>query len=366
MRGFVLTVALLLGFSNGATARPLDLKQVPADAKWLLLVDIDAVRGAPDWNDGYQYFWRQMEPLFGLLRKGINFKDGLHGASVYATVADAKHPEDFRGAAIISVDLDRNHFVAALESFTGYKTATYGAHEIHTWQMPTDSDRDLTACLIFYDAKTIILAVTDEEARKAADVLDGKAPNITQSDSALAVAIPNGTILLLRGLDLDKVAGKFESPLLKQSESISIAVGEEDEEIFAEVRLTLQSAETAEQVQALINGLRALVQLQAGSQKAAADLFGHLRCICSGKVVNVSLRAPTKELEKIFDDLGDVNIKVDASAKVEKKTPAEAKGKPSFDFKFGVQVDAGPDAEKKAKKSKEAEKPAEKRKSDDK
>src|SRR5262249_51879260 len=161
------------------------------------LVDIDAVRNAAGWSEGYQQFWRQIEPVFGLMRKGINFKDGLHGASVYATVADAKHPENFRGAAVISVDLDRNKFVEALKAFTGYQASTYGPHEIHTWEMPTDADRDLTACLIFYDAKTIILAVTVDEARKAVDVLDGKSPNITQTDSAMAVAIPNGTILLL-------------------------------------------------------------------------------------------------------------------------------------------------------------------------
>jgi hypothetical protein len=332
MRLLAFALAMLLAISrehvsNEAVAAPPDLKLVPADARWLVLVDVDRIRTAAGWGQAHEKFWAQnaaaLDPVLDVL--GINLKDGLHSVTLYATqIAESKHPEDFRGAAIISVDFDLVMINAQLQLLAADDPTLYGPHRIYRWNVGGRKGAQQSLCTALHHTQAIVVANSIDEARRALDVLDGEEPNITQSESSLASAVPAGTLLLARGLDVDKVAGDLASPLLKQCRSLSLAVGQNNEQSFAEGQASLKSVETAEQIEALVNGYRALVQLQSEPIDAARCL-SRLQCVRSDKLVTLSLRLPNDELPALLKSAAglDVDVKATATVTVETKVTAE-------------------------------------------
>src|SRR3569623_1626784 len=134
MRLLAFALAVLIAASQKASAAPPDLTLVPADARWLVVVDVDRIRTATGWERAHEKFWAQngaaLDPVLDVL--GINLKDGLHSVTLYATqIAESKHPEDFRGAAIISVDFDLVMINAQLQLLADDDPTLYGPHRIY-------------------------------------------------------------------------------------------------------------------------------------------------------------------------------------------------------------------------------------------
>ena len=138
MRLLAFALAVLIAVSQKASAAPPDLTLVPADARWLVVVDVDRIRTATGWERAHEKFWAQngaaLDPVLDVL--GINLKDGLHSVTLYATqIAESKHPEDFRGAAIISVDFDLVMINAQLQLLADDDPTLYGPLRIYRWNV---------------------------------------------------------------------------------------------------------------------------------------------------------------------------------------------------------------------------------------
>jgi hypothetical protein len=363
MRLLALAAALWFVTSHEVSAAPLNLTQVPADARFVVLVDVDGIRTADGWRQLHEQFWSQNKFVLGpiLDAAGLDLKDGLHGVTIYATrVATEKDAADFRGAGIVALDFDREKLIRKLKSLEGDKPVSHGPHEIYRWQASAEGKNEPKLGIAVHSSKVLVVSTSIGEIEHALDVLDGKEANITQSDSALAMAVPLGSLILARALDLEQVASQFESPLLKQCKSLSLAIGNRDDQFFADGQAWLKSTDTAEQIETLFNGFRALVQLQAGSQEDVAKWLGKVRCVRNDKVVTLSLRLPASELQVIFKRGGKIELDSKAAAKVKiDVAPSEAKApKPGIGVQYnvGVQFGTQPPAAKPKDESKKAEK----------
>ena len=122
---------------------------------------------------------------------------------------------------------------------------------------------------------------------------------------------------------------------MKQCKSLSLAIGQRDKQLCTDGQAWLKSTDTAEQIEALFNGFRALVQLQGGGQQDVAKWLGKVQCVRNDKVVTLSLRLSPDDLQLIAKSGGKIEVDSKATGKVKiDVTPTD--GKP---IKPGVDVE---------------------------
>jgi hypothetical protein len=127
------------------------------------------------------------------------------------------------------------------------------------------------------------------------DVLDGKRPGLAEKKSALAGDLQPGTILQARMIDVGKSL-PVESPLLKQTERIDVACGEDSGRWFLTGRLVARDAEVAEQARKVVDGFLAIVRLQESSDREAVKLLERIQLAVKDRTLEIDFRIEADEL----------------------------------------------------------------------
>jgi hypothetical protein len=288
-----MTAAVLLGLAATLSAAPVDFAQVAADAGWLVHLDVDGLRQAALFQKAYHKlvedqpnFAKQLDALHTLL--AMDVRRDLHGITVYGKRLGAAE-----GVLLVHADLDPKALAAKAQWLPEHKIIAYGAYELHTWADADGKDPRRTLAGAFYRPTLAVFAPGVDELKAALDVLDGRSPRLA-GDSPLACTVPPNTALLARAVRLADAELPFKSPLVTQSETIGIALGEHEGAWFGEARLTVQSAETAGQIRAILEGLRAMGELQADGDAEVKALLRRFRVQPADRTITVEFRAPVE------------------------------------------------------------------------
>jgi len=259
MRTLLTALILTSSWASWALGAPLDTKQVPADAKWVVHLDVDAMRDSAlvrmAYDNGMEHaeaIEKHAEQFCSLL--GINPEDDLHGLTVYG-----KQFNDEQIVLIVSADLNQVMLVQRVLGAPGHSSQKHGQYELHTW-----SGGHGSATGAFFKPGVMVLARSEADVANALDTLDGKSPSLAGNASALAAKVPSGTMLVARGIGLSTVPLPYKSPLIKQAESLSLVIGESKNQIFVNAELGVKSADAAEKVKKVIDGALAAVELHHG------------------------------------------------------------------------------------------------------
>jgi hypothetical protein len=293
MRTFAVTMAVLLGLATIGRAEPLDLKQVPAQAKWVMHVDVDAFRASVVVQKAY-HKCLEMHPDAGMKMDlvsamiGMDPRKDLHGFTAYGNDTNKE-----RGVLILHADVNQPLLLAMVAKAADHKATTYGSYELHSWthKCPKTGAHPVTG--VFYKPNVLVFAGCVDGVKAALDVLDGKAAGITGHDSPLAGRTLPGTIFLARASAIDP---KTKCPVLKQAESFRVALGENQGRSFYRARLVMKTTAAAEQVKAVVDGFRAMVLLAHGSDPLCMKLISGLQVRDNGATVNVRWTASADDV----------------------------------------------------------------------
>jgi hypothetical protein len=285
---------VLFGLTSLVRAEPLDLRQVAADAQWVVHSDTDQMRGSSVIEKAYQAMseeWPdQAEGQIDRLHDdfGVDMQNGLHSMTAYG-----KKLGKPTGVLIAKVDVNKETLEGKLKDASGYEATEHGKHTVHAW----DNGEHGAMALMFYAPATIIVGRTAADVSAAADVLDGKAPNLTsKKKSALAAKVPAETMLLARAIGVAEADLPMKSPLSKQCDSISIAFGIKGDEVFLDGELVAKVAEMAPLYQHMFDSFRDMAILQLGNDPELAKLLNTFKLQVSGKKVTAAWRAPVDDL----------------------------------------------------------------------
>jgi hypothetical protein len=296
MRIWAVSVAVVLGFAaTVAKAEPLDFKEVSAQAKWVAHIDVDAMRASTVVEKAYykvtetfQDAEKHIEAAGG--RLGLDVRKDLFGLTLYGSKIGK--PE---GVLIVHANVDQKSVLEKAEKAPDHQVAKYGSYEVHSW---TDKIRNHQHSMsgAFYKPSVIVFAPTVDLVKAALDVLDGKSPSLAGTDSPLAAKIPEGTTVVARAIGLSEVKLPWKSPLVTQCDTFNLVMGERQGESFAEAKLATKSAETAEQIKTIVEGARAMAELQHGNDPESLKMVKRLKVRLAGKTVSVDFRAPADEV----------------------------------------------------------------------
>jgi len=292
MRIVGIALAVVLGLAAIGRAEPVDLKQVPADAKWLVHVDVDAMRESVVVQKAYQKCMEMHKEAAQRLDKihnelGLDLRKDLHGVTVYGKDLDKQH-----GVLIVHADVDQKRLLEKAPKAPDHKVAQYGSHEIHSWTHKRGKESH-TAFGTLLQPNVLVFAGSEAAIHAALDVLDGKSPGITDEKSPLAGRLPPGATLIVRA---SAVGPQVKCRIFKDADSLRITLGENKGESFYRARLTMKSPEAAEQVKAVVEGFKAMVGLTHGSDAAAMKLVNAVKVTTQDKTVRIAWSAPAEEV----------------------------------------------------------------------
>ena len=210
-------------------AEPLDLKQIPADAKWLLHVDVDAMRESTlvknAWPKAMEMHKNAEQKLKEMQDKfGIDVCKDLHGLTAYGREL-GKHT----GVLIVHAKFDLKLAEATAAKAKDHKVVKFESYHLHSWT-EKHHGHERTVWAAAYKSDGLVFASSDEYLKAALAVLDGKASAV--ASGPLAGRVRPGTTILARATGIADAEVPCHSPIAKQIRSLRFSMGEDSGQLF--------------------------------------------------------------------------------------------------------------------------------------
>lgn len=288
--------ALALAFSRTAwAAEPRDL---PADTKWVLNLDLKAAQAAP--MVGYavgkiapgkrrdaQAKLAAIKALFGVdllkdIREVVIAGSGLAQSG---------------GVAYIYADFDTERLTTILAGNSTFASAEQSGFKLLSWTDDNDKKQKFGS---FVRPGLTVISDRRECLVEALEVLAGKRgclPPGSPLKPALAHAPQD--ILCLMAVDVPSLVGEQpKAQALRQAQSLCLRVhGAQAETLSASLSVTATSAETAVQLRQALLGIQALCLLRAAEAPEQAAVAQLAKITGEGATVGVTLDVPKSVVE---------------------------------------------------------------------
>ena len=285
-----LAVTILLSLATLGQAATLDPTTVSGDAKWVVHLDVDALRASIVVQNAAQEFVEKCPiaevavPMIAGSRSliGMDPTEDLYGITLYGTRIGKEE-----GVLIVFADVNQRLLVEKVKLAHEYESTSYGSHELHSWtHKDKRGERPVTGA--FYKDKAIVFSGSQNEVKAALDVLDGKKPALTCE--VLAAEAPAGTTLIARAVGIAKVPAAPK--LAREIDSVSVITGENDGQSFLQVKVVAKSDDVAEQMGTVAEGIRALGLLHAVNNPQDKELVDGMKVNVADKTLTIDGSAP--------------------------------------------------------------------------
>ncbi len=298
MKLFASTFAALALLAAVGQAAPLDSKNVAANAKWVVHVNVDAVRDSHVVQKAFETCPRLKDSgkHFDMIRDkiGVDLRKDLHGITLYGLDSDKTH-----AVAIVFSTVNQKLLLEKAAKAADHKVTKHGEIDIHSWTAKHGAKTHTTAGA-FFKPDVLVFAASVEGVAAAIDVLDGKSPGITDAKSQLGLRVKPGTTLLVRATTIPPEA---KCAVLKQVESFRVALGEHDGKSFYRASLVMKSPEAAAQLKTITDGVQAIASLKFSGDANVMKLVDGLKATVKGKTVNVRWDASADDVWTVAEKL---------------------------------------------------------------
>ena len=273
------TIVLFLTIvvSTATRAGEFDPGRVGAGAKWIVHLDLDAMRDSilgQFMRSKWMIRDRIRQKTEKILeRTGVDPREDLQSVTMYGDRFE-KH----MGTALIEArNIDAHKLLSALrEKHPGVRVSTYDAHNLYVWKGKHHDRNGRYTTAALHSGAIIVISNESAAVMSALDILDGKTLALSET-SSLAAAVTKGTMLLMRGTDMSNVKLPFNCPVLRKSDNFSLAAGQKENRIFLNTSVTTNTPEVAANAVAVVGGLRAMVMLRHGKNQHIHRVIEGLR-----------------------------------------------------------------------------------------
>jgi hypothetical protein len=309
-----LVAVWLLSVAGLLRAEPLNPQRVSADAKWLLHLDADAMRGSVVANAGYEQYKEKCKAI------GQQIEELRTACQIFDPIKDLKAVtfygtqfKDDAGVAIVHASFSEsvlNTLYEAVQKLPDYKLLRHESHDMHAWTHAKGTPHQRSMIGVYVQPDLMLFGTSADEVAAALDVLDGAKPRLAEKTSPMSAPTPAGTLLELRLTGLSTVKLPIESPIIKRIEMLGLTSGESDQVSYLTIKLGTNDAKAAEEVKAVIDGILDSALL-ATENYEMSELLNAVRVTADDKMVTVDVRGPAQYgwffLEKIAAKAVDVH-----------------------------------------------------------
>lgn len=295
MKMLVTATTMVLGLAALAGAETLKNDQIPADARWLVHVDVDALKTAAVART-ISGRWLKRPAVARALRQlkqatAMDLHRDLHDVTIHGC-----HYAPHGAVVTIHANLNQPQVLGFLRTRPGFHSTHYGQHQLIQWTETTSNEGQHTISACFFSPDVLVFGRDESEVKRTLDVLSGTAPSLTESDPLFAPPDPPGAMLQVRGVGLSEVPLPFQSPLLRKSKYLLAVGGEQDGDAFAQARVTTESPEIAGQLRAVVEGLLAMAKLRFDTDDEVLQLLDAVNVSTDEKTVTAECRWPASKV----------------------------------------------------------------------
>ncbi len=299
-KALTITFVILLGLLLSTVVRAEAIKQniVPADASWVVHVDLEKLLTS-------QFFthimgtegWDELERKSSTFEKRyqINLLKDIRGVTVYGMGHGEEH-----AVACISGRIDKEHLLHLLGMEDSHKEIPHGSFTMHSW------DGDEFGA--FVGDEMAIIAQGEDMLRHALDVIAGKAPNITRSESeSLLSRAPGDSIVSAVAHDIPSLLGDEKddhSAILKKAQSAVFHFREKGDDLLLGAELSVQTEKDADNIEQMLRGLLAMVDMYKDQIPKDIKIPEDIKISRAGKLVRVDISYPTADAIKLIAEKG--------------------------------------------------------------
>ncbi len=301
-------IVTILALSGVAQAAPLVPGHVAADAKWFGHVNAEKIRSMPlfaEWKAKWHGEGRRHERVEEMSKKlGMNLTEDLLGLTLYATQYEGQ-----LGVGLFYVkNLDREKMLAFFkEKHPDHKTTSYGDRTLYSWTAKCHSKKmELTGT--FASDAMVVIGADAGHVKAALDVLDGKKPGLGTS-AKLVQGVSEDALFVSQAIDVPEGYRKeTKCPVLRNCTAAMAQWTERNGQIVGRYVLMADSAETAKNFKALVDGFQAMGNLRYSKSEAVKKVMDGLSCGAEGDVFSLvwkttadDVKAAMKQVKKHKD-----------------------------------------------------------------
>jgi hypothetical protein len=296
----VLRIILIAGLclaARPAFAAPLQKSEVSPTANWVAHVDLEAFRSSAIGklvlteleNQGLNQKLQDFAAVFS-----FNPLRDIRDVTLYGNGQDRS-----KAVVIVEGQFDTQKILSLVRLNSQYQEIPYKGSTLHRWQQEPKpgqqpgggqaADQMMYGCIC--DGNRVVMGSGLDAVQKAVDTIKGQA---TGTSTGLLNQVPEGrgkVFAQVAATGVGQIVGQDpKAALLKQTESLALTLGETSDKVFGELGLQGQSAETADSMTKLVQGLIAMVQLN-GNQPQLAELAKSLNVSQADKTTQIRFEA---------------------------------------------------------------------------
>jgi hypothetical protein len=289
------TICTLLGLAMTLTvgqAAKIDRAHIVEDAKFMAHLDLDAFRASEMGKTILREIRKEGGVKLDAMVEIFGFDPftAIHGATL------SGNGEDEDAILVLKHKADNAKLLALMQLDDDYRKTEHGKHEIHG---AGDRGGDGRGYVSFVNTKTAVLAGSRKLAVKGIDLVNGQ-ESIKQIPADLRkIAKEAKTSFLIAHADLKSLKGQIDDDNLRQMvKKAALVLGESDGNLILSLAIDSYDADTAQQMEAMVNGLIGFARLGQDENPEIKDILNGLKV--TRNEVNVSIRLSIG-VDKIFE-----------------------------------------------------------------
>lgn len=293
-----LTILMALLLSTVARAETLKKNIVPEDASWVIHLDLEQLLGSRFFTHlmGAEE-WAEVESKNAQFAKKfrINLLKDLKAVTVYG-----KGHDEETAVACITGRFDKDHLLDLLGMSDEHKEIPYGNYTMHNW------DGDEYGA--FVGNNLVVITKTEAGLKHALDVISGKAENITGSAAGdILDRTPSDSLLTAVARNISELLDREKdehSAILKKAQAAMLHLSERGDDMVMGAEVAASSAKDANNIEQMLKGLRAMLDLYRDDLPAGIDLPEDINISRAGNSVRVEMSYPAEKLLKLIAEKG--------------------------------------------------------------
>ncbi|HAV62614.1 MAG TPA: hypothetical protein DCY13_09640 [Verrucomicrobiales bacterium] len=313
----LLAATLLLLPSGWLAADPIDRAKIAADARWVVHLDVDALRASRIGTNLLQGIVADQAASIKA-RASLDLPGIIRGTRSL-TIYGADYESGSQGRGILlwqgAVEIEQIATAYLIQQAEAAKSGGSSIHRIREKPFPIYSLGDDIHAAV-RPGGGLILGRSIDQIDNAARVLDGEANSLSTSNSFTSFPPLAGNFFFLAfaGAFGDDVRIHAQANVLKLTNGGRLAIGEQAGNLEIELILDARDDEATANIQQVAQGMLALAILTQGSNPELQDLMRRAAVTVDGRQVRMRLSIPADLAERQIE-AGQPDAAADSSNK---------------------------------------------------
>lgn len=289
--------ALLAGILSAVAcqAGPPDATQIPADAKWIAHIDVDAAKQSKVISAGMKDC---LKPV--LQEMSREFSQRTPWASL--GIGDIRSVTLFgskiamnNGGAIVHGTFNEQQLVEHIGQKTDLKTSQYRGRDVYTCTKAAGTQFEHQMAFGFADGNTLVVASGLDGLKQSLDRLEGQGQSLADTNSRLAETAP-GNFLLVRAMNLNDNDIGENFAIFKLVTDFEYVAGERNGEYSEFTRILADDADVARSIHQFFQGVIASYKLTFHDNAVVTRWLNDTNFLLQGNALDVRYRASADQV----------------------------------------------------------------------